>query len=89
MPHKIGALLCSVKFLFPEVVLYLYKPTMQPCIEYCCYVWAGTPSCYLDMLDKLLKWVCRTVCPTFPVSAEPSAHCGNVASSSFFYRMSI
>ena len=26
---------------------------------YCCHVWAGAPSCYLGMLDKLQKWVCR------------------------------
>ena len=35
---KIGALICSVKFLSPEVALYLCKSTMQPCMEYCCYV---------------------------------------------------
>ena len=52
---KIGAFICSIKFLSPVVALYLYKPTLRPCMEYCCYVWAGAPSCYLDLLDKLLK----------------------------------
>ena len=28
-------------------------------MEYCCHVWAGAPSCYLDMLDKLQKQDCR------------------------------
>ena len=42
---KIGALIRSMKFLSPEVALYLYKPTIQPCIEYCCHIWAGAPSC--------------------------------------------
>ena len=23
------------------------------CMEYCCHVWAGAPSCYLELLDKL------------------------------------
>ena len=32
---KIGALVCSMEFLSPEVVLCLYKSTMQPCMEYC------------------------------------------------------
>ena len=50
---KIGALICSMKFLSPEVVLYLYKSTIRPCMEYCCHVWAGAPSCYLELLDKL------------------------------------
>ena len=65
----------------------LFISTIQLCMEYCCHVWTGTPSCYLDMLDKLLKWVCKTVCPSLSTPVEPSAHCGNVAS--FFYRMSI
>ena len=50
---KIGALIRSMKFLSPEVSLYLYKSTTRPCIEYCCHVWAGAPSCYLELLDKL------------------------------------
>ena len=50
---KIRALIRSMKFLSPEVVLYLYKSTLQPCMEYCCHVWAGTPSGYLELLGKL------------------------------------
>ena len=38
---KIGVLLCSMKFLSPEVALYLYESTICPCMEYCCQVWAG------------------------------------------------
>ena len=48
---KIGALICSMKFLSPEVALYLYKLTICPCMEYCCHVWAGAPSCYLELFD--------------------------------------
>ena len=29
---KIEALICSMKFLSPEVALYLYKSTMWPCL---------------------------------------------------------
>ena len=42
---KIGALIRSMKFLSPEVALYLYKSTICPCMEYCCHVWAGAPIC--------------------------------------------
>ena len=80
---KIGALICSVKFLSPEVVLYLYKSTIRPCIEYCCHVWAGY---YLELLDKLQKRICRTVDPSFAASLEPLTHRGNVTSLSLFYR---
>ena len=31
--------------------------------KYCCNVWGGAPSCYLEMLDNLQKQVCRTVSP--------------------------
>ena len=40
-------------FFFPEVAQYIYKSTIWPCMEYCCHVWAGAPSCYLELLDKL------------------------------------
>ena len=83
---KIGALICSVKSLSPEDALYLYKSTIRPWLEYCCYVWAGAPSCYLELLVKLQKQICRTVGPSLSTSLEPLAHCRNLASLSFFYR---
>ena len=49
---KIGDILRSMKFISPEVVLYLHKFTISPCMEYCCHVWAGAPSSYLELLDK-------------------------------------
>ena len=52
-PKKIGALIHSMKFLSPEVALYLYKFTIPPCMEYCCHIWAGAPCCYLESLNKL------------------------------------
>ena len=51
--EKIGALIRSMKFLSPEVARYHYKSTIRPCMKYCCHVWAGAPSCYLKLLDKL------------------------------------
>ena len=83
---KIGALIRSMKFLSPEFALYLYKSTIQPCMEYCFHVWAGAPSCYLELLDKLQKQVCRTVGPSLAASLEPLAHRPNAASLSLFYR---
>ena len=83
---KIGALIRSMKFLSPEVALYVYKSTRRPCMEYYCHVWAGGPSCYLELLDKLQKRICRTVGPSLAASLEPLAHRRNVASLSLFYR---
>ena len=84
---KIGALIRFMKFLSSEVALYLYKSTIRPCMEYCCcHVLAGAPSCYLELLDKLQKRICRTVGPSFAACLEPLSHHQNVASLSLFYR---
>ena len=40
---KIEVLIRSIKFLSPEVALYLYKSTIWLCMEYCCHGWAGAP----------------------------------------------
>ena len=77
---KIGALIRSMKFFSPEVALYLYKSTIHPCMEYCCHVWTGASSCYLEFLNKLQKRICRTVGPSLAASLEPLAHHQNVAS---------
>ena len=83
---KVGALIRSMKFLSPEVALYLYKSTIWSCKKYCCHVWAGAPSCYLELVDKLQKRVCRTIGASFVASLQPLAHRRNVASLSLFYR---
>ena len=50
---KIEVFICVMTFLSPEVALYLYNSTIHPYMEYCCHIWAGGPSCYLELLDKL------------------------------------
>ena len=44
------------------------------------------PKCYLELLVRLQKRICRTVAPSLAASLEPLAHRGNVASLSLFYR---
>ena len=41
------------------VCTYLPKATIHPCMEYCCHIWAGAPTCYLDMKNKLQKRVLK------------------------------
>ena len=79
-------ILLSMKFLPPEVALYLCKCTIRPCMEYWCHVWAGAPSCYLELLDKVQKRICRTIVPPHATSLEPLVHCRNAASLSLFCR---
>ena len=47
-------------------------------MEYCCHVWAGAPSCYLEWLDELQKWICRTVDLSLVAFLEPLTCCWNV-----------
>ena len=72
---KIGALIRSVKFSFlilsPEVTLCLSKFNIRPFMVYCCHVWAGALSCYLKLLNKLQKRICRTTGPSFVAAFEP------------------
>ena len=86
---KIGTLIRSMKFLSPEVALYLYKSTMRPRIEYCCYVsglvaLVATWNCYISYK----KQICRTAGPSLATSLQPLAHRRSVASLSLFYRYS-
>ena len=83
---KIGPLIRSIKFLSPKGILYRYKSTIHPCMEYCCHDWAGAPSYYLLLLDKLQKRIWRTVRPSLAASLEHLAHRWNVASLSLLYR---
>ena len=81
--RKIWALIRSMKFLSPEAALFLYKSTLCLCMEYCFHIWAGAPSCYLELLDKLQK---TNVVALRAASLEPLAHRRNVASLNLFYR---
>ena len=55
-------------------------------MEWLAIFWVSAPSCYLELLDKLEKWICRIVGPSLATSLEPMAHHRNVASLSFFCR---
>ena len=83
---KRRVLIHSKRFLSVEVALYLYKSNKRPCMENCFDVWAACPSCYMDMLYKSQKRVCRTVGLILVASPEPLDHRRNVASLSVFYR---
>ena len=49
-------------------------------------LWKRSTSCYLELLDRLQKRICRTVVPSFAVSLEPLAHRQNVTSLGLLYR---
>ena len=56
-----------MKFDLSEIVLYLYKSTFQPFVEYCRRVWTDGPNYDLNMLDKLQKRIYRAVGPAIAI----------------------
>ena len=74
LSKKIGALVHSMKIPSPEVALYLYWSTIQPCMEYCCHVWVSAPNCFLEFLFKQQKQIYRTVGPSLATFLEALGH---------------
>lgn len=79
---KTVALICFLKLVSLEVSLYLLKYTIQFCMEYFCFALIGSPTCYLELLDKLQKWSCRIAGPWF----DTFAHTRNVTRLNSFLR---
>ena len=60
--RKVGSLYRAQRFLAPESILYLYKSTIRPYMEYCSHIWGGSPRSHgLDLLDRLQKRVVSLV----------------------------
>ena len=70
---KIWALICSMKFLSSEAMLYLHKCHIKPCMECNGKVWTSASDCFLNMLDMLKKWVSKAVGSTLTACLEPFA----------------
>ena len=51
-------------------------------MEYYCHVWAGAPNYYLEILDRLQKWIYVTVGSSLAAFLEPFVDCQNLASIS-------
>ena len=81
---KFFSLLLSLSEYFFDI-LYLYESSIRSCMESCRYVWVVAPSCYLGLLDKLQKLICRAIGPSLAASLEPLALRWNLVSLSLFY----
>ena len=57
--------LFSSKLNWSSHIVSVAKTTFKKIRALICYhIWAGAPSNYLKLLDKLEKQVCRTACPS-------------------------
>ena len=56
---NIGNLICSLIFLSPQVVTYLYRFTIRPCMEYWHYDCVSITNCYSCFFDRKQKQIFR------------------------------
>ena len=74
-----------MKFLSPEITLYIYKSTIWSCIEYCCNTWAGalvaTWSCQTNYKNEYAGLLLLHLL----LLLNPQAHSRNVARLNLFY----
>ena len=77
--QKVGSLYRARAYLTPESILYLYKASIRPCMEYCCHLWAGAPAHLLNLLDKIQKRVSNMVGPQLSLKLQPLSHRRDVA----------
>ena len=60
---------------FSYNTLTTFLMIIWPCMEYCCHIWTDAFSCYLNLVDKLQKRICkRTFGPSLAASLEVLAH---------------
>ena len=83
---KVGSLYRVSKLLTSDIILYLYKATIRPCMEYCCHVWAGASSTSLSLLDKVQKRVANLIGPSLSTKLQPLSHRRNVVSLCLFHK---
>ena len=62
-------------FLTPESILYLYKSTIWPCMEYCSHICSDAPMSHrLDLPGQVQKWVVSLVGPGFSSDLQTLSH---------------
>ena len=69
-----------------ESILYIYKSTIRPCLEYCCHIWAGAPISSLNILDRVQRRLFNLLGENLYSKLQPLSHRREVASLSLFYR---
>ena len=58
--QRVDCLYRARQYLPPTVMLYLYKSTIRPVMEYC-HIWAGAPACHLSLLVGIQRRIANLV----------------------------
>ena len=83
---KLVRLFPSRNFLSPESILHLPKAAIRPCMEYCCYIWAGASTSCLRLLDRIQRRIINLIGPNLLLTLHSLSHRRNVASLFLFYK---
>ena len=85
--QRVRSLFRSLIYLTPETILYLYKATTPPCMEYCSHIWSGAPKpgC-LDLHDRVHRKLVNLIGIVLSSTPQPLSHRRVVASLSLFYK---
>ena len=84
--QRIGSLYRASRYLPPESILYSYKATIRPLMEYCCYLWGGAPKSHLQLLDRVEKRAKNLMGQQLANELLTLSVRRDVASLSLFYR---
>ena len=77
LPILVGTLFMGL-FLTPESILYLYKSTIRPCMEYCSHILGGSPRPHgINLLDRVQNRVVSLVCSVFSANLQ-ACHTGGM-----------
>ena len=71
---KVGSLFRYRNFLSPDSILYLYKATIRPCMEYCCHIWAGASNSCLSLLDRIQRRITNLIGPNLSLTLQSLSH---------------
>ena len=80
---KIGSFFRVRHFLFLESIIYIYKATIRPCLEYCCHLWTGASAHCLHLPDQIQNHLVNLVGPDLYTNFHSLSH---VAFLSLFYK---
>ena len=85
--RKVDSLYWVQLFLTPESILYLYKSTIWPCMEYCSHIWDDVARFHgLGLLlDRVQKQVVSLVGYGLSSDLQALSHRRDVSSLSLFY----
>ena len=85
--QRVGSLFRSQRYLTKDALLYLYKASIRPCMEYCSHLWSGSPKAgCLDLLDRVQKRMLNLIGVDLAHRLDPLSHRRDVASLSLFYK---